>query len=625
MILFDGTVREFDDLIASNELVPRLREAWLLERGSPARSNEIRSWQNSLPRLAGVCRLAGLRDQQLMLEYRLPRTGRRMDAFLLGASDSGDRGFIIELKQWETTQPSDGEFVVTWVGGTNKPTLHPSIQAYDYQRFFEQGCEGFDPDAWPLRSAVFLHNYQLAGTDALLDPKFAEAVRLAPIFDEGGARALATTLAAWIPKAPGAAILQAARDPRLRPSKKLMECVGKAATGHEAFVLLDNQKVALSEILAAAKRATHLSKGTAVIVSGGPGTGKSAVAVQALGQLAKKHLKVNLSFGNAALHKAISRHMPAEARAAITKFWNYRGATELEMDVLLCDEAHRIRSDSNMQWVSQEERSPLAQIDELFNVARVVVFFIDDLQTVRRDDVGSRDLIRSTAAKRGLDVVEVALEAQFRCSGNDAYLSWITDVLGLEETAHPYWIPSSGFEFELVDSPEELRARINEKAQAGASARLMAGYCWPWTDQQTPDGGLVADVKIGQFEMPWNARDNFTKLPKGVPKSIDWATQPGGIDQIGCIYTAQGFEFDYAGVIWGPDLVARGGRLKGDVKGSKDSKAKSAKEDFDRFVRQTYRVLLSRGMKGCYVHITDPETREYVRSRLRAPDVVSGE
>jgi len=213
-----------------------------------------------------------------------------MDAFLLGSSGNKDHGFIVELKQWESTQPSDGEFVVTWVGGRNKPTLHPSIQAYDYQRFFEQGCEGFDPDGWPLRSAVFLHNYQLKVGDALSDPKFSEPMRLAPIFDEGGARGLAAALSSWIPQAPSAAILQAARSPKLRPSKKLMECVGQAAAGHEAFVLLDNQKVALSEILAAASRATRLSKRTAVIVSGGPGTGKSAVAVQALGQLAKKHL-----------------------------------------------------------------------------------------------------------------------------------------------------------------------------------------------------------------------------------------------------------------------------------------------------------------------------------------------
>ncbi|MGZ5227962.1 MAG: DNA/RNA helicase domain-containing protein, partial [Burkholderiales bacterium] len=157
---------------------------------------------------------------------------------------------------------------------------------------------------------------------------------------------------------------------------------------------------------------------------------------------------------------------------------------------------------------------------------------------------------------------------------------------------------------------------IRRRAAEGHSARLTAGFCWKWS--QPKDGRLVDDVVIGDFRRPWNAQPEATRLPKDVPKSHFWATDPRGINQVGCVYTAQGFEFDYAGVIWGPDLVYRKDEGWVGVKtASFDRTVKTAQpEYFIDLVKNTYRVLLTRGMKGCYVFFTDEETRRFVISRL---------
>jgi DUF2075 family protein len=181
------------------------------------------------------------------------------------------------------------------------------------------------------------------------------------------------------------------------------------------------------------------------------------------------------------------------------------------------------------------------------------------------------------------------------------------------------WETDQEFDFDIVDSPNELDALIRHRISEGHSARLVAGFCWPWS-KPLPDGSLIDDVKLPGLELPWNAKPE-ERVAKGIPKSDLWATDPNGKDQVGCIYTAQGFEFDYVGVILGRDLVYRPEEgWVGQPQFSHDSVVKKgAKGDPDRFaelVKQTYRVLLTRGLKGCYVYFQDNQTREFFMSRI---------
>lgn len=119
------------------------------------------------------------------------------------------------------------------------------------------------------------------------------------------------------------------------------------------------------------------------------------------------------------------------------------------------------------------------------------------------------------------------------------------------------WPADDEFDFRVVGSIKELETLIRGKAGERATARLVAGFCWPWSDPDAA-GELEPDVRVGDWSMPWNARAEAGRLAPGIPKSDFWASDPRGIEQVGCVYTAQGFEFDYVGVIFGPDLGSMG-------------------------------------------------------------------
>ena len=312
--------------------------------------------------------------------------------------------------------------------------------------------------------------------------------------------------------------------------------------------------------------------------------------------------------------------MGTRASAQFGYFNGFAVAEAQTFDALICDEAHRIRESSNSRFTRKDERSGVSQVDELMRAAKVSVFFIDDLQVVRPGEVGSSWLIKSAAARSGIPVIEHELEAQFRCGGSETFVGWLENTLDLRQTPFVLLDPSEEFDFDVVDSPEELEALTRARADAGWSARLTAGFCWRWSEP-LPDGSLVPDVKVGDWSKPWNARPDSGRLAKGIPKSNYWASDPNGIDQVGCVYTAQGFEYDYAGVIFGRDLVWRPRKgWIGQPEFSHDSVVKrAAREDLDRFtglVKNTYRVLLTRGLRGCSVYFQDEQTRDFLLSRV---------
>ena len=285
--------------------------------------------------------------------------------------------------------------------------------------------------------------------------------------------------------------------------------------------------------------------------------------------------------------------------------------------MLLVDEAHRITLSPNHQYTKPENRTNMTMVDTLINCAKVTVFFIDDKQAIRSQEIGSTAMIRNAASNFGASIYETELYSQFRCNGSDNYLNWLDQIMYNKQiTSH---FKSEEFDFKIFDNPQDLYDAIKEQNdKESQTARLCAGFCWPWSDKTDENGDLLKEVKIGSFAMPWETKDTIKPRPKGYVQWYEWAYKPEGIKQVGCIYTAQGFEFDYIGVIVGKDLRydKETGVLYTDITATKDPTLKRSKEGFDDYVRNIYRVLMSRGMKGCYVYFCDNDVAEYFQQMM---------
>nr|WP_221629413.1 DNA/RNA helicase domain-containing protein [Humibacillus xanthopallidus] len=289
-----------------------------------------------------------------------------------------------------------------------------------------------------------------------------------------------------------------------------------------------------------------------------------------------------------------------------------------DLDCLILDEAHRIRETSVSRYTRKELRSVgRPQIHELLSAAKVPVFLLDEHQVVRPGEMGTVDDIEAHAKALGLKVEHINLNDQFRCGGSEVFVDWVLRLLGLKPGGPIEWKGDDGFHVSVADTPEELEHVLATWQGDGYSARMAAGYCWPWSDPR-PDGSLVNDVQIDGWSRPWNLRGD--RSVGGAPPAALWASDPAGFGQVGCVYTAQGFEYDHAGVIIGPDLVWRDGRWRAVREANRDpdfrNRIKVTDQEFDRLVRNVYKVLLTRGMQSVTIYSTDPQTREYLRSLI---------
>lgn len=368
-----------------------------------------------------------------------------------------------------------------------------------------------------------------------------------------------------------------------------------------------------------AARTSHaLPAKSAIIIKGGPGTGKSVIALNLMAQLSSLGLNAHYVTGSRAFTSTLREIVGRRASQQVKYFNGYQEAQRGEVDVMICDEAHRIRITSNQRFTPAARRSKKPQIDELLHASKVGVFFVDDRQVVKPDEIGSSTYIKDAAIAAGVNIQEFELEAQFRCGGNAGFINWIDNTLELERTANVLFNDAEEYEFRIASSPEELEGWIRSRASEGKTARVTAGFCWRWSKPRS-DGSLVEDVTIGDFARPWNARPEAGKLADGIPPAPLWAYAPEGIEQIGCVYTAQGFEFDYVGVIFGKDLVYRPEqKWICHKQESSDSQVKRSKHRFLELVKNTYRVLLTRGMRGCYVYFQDKDTENFFRSRIES-------
>ena len=621
--LWAGPTTEFVEKASQNTIAETLRAEFERLRGFQPSPSELRSWRNSLRALANAVERAGLRDHGICLELQVPLSSCRIDALLTGKDEHGrERAVIVELKQWDDALASlVPECVGVMYGGRIRDVLHPSAQAGQYRTYMTDTHSAFHDGAIGLSACSFLHDFVHDPTSELLSERHADLLGVYPLFAGDRVTELIDFLWDKLGAGGGLPVLDRVVRGGYRAHKRLLDHTAAMIRGEPSYVLLDGQRVAFNTIVAGVAQAHELGTKAVFVVRGGPGTGKSVLALNLVAELSAHGYTTHHATGSAAFTTTVRKIVGPKAAQQFKFFNSYLNAEADLLDVLVCDEAHRIRHHSWNRFSKARAEDPdRPQVDELLSVARVSVFFIDDLQAVRKGEIGNSDAIERLAAEMGAEVHDLPLDAQFRCGGSDGFVRWVENTLHIRRTANHLWPGDPSFEFDVVDSVEELDAVIRAKNTANETARLVAGYCWPWSSPD-PEGILPADVAIGEWSMPWNAKPDAGRLAPGVPKSHLWASEAGGTEQVGCVYTAQGFEFDHVGVIFGRDLVHRPGQgWVGRREFSYDSGAKKGTSDaeFLALVKNTYRVLLTRGLKSCTVYFQDELTKQFVLSRLDA-------
>src|ERR1700736_2726885 len=553
MRLYSGTTKSLIEDSTYNRIATKLKDAFFLEfRYQPAVA-EVNSWNNSLRALSQVFQTASLLDHGVLLELQLPLTSKRLDCLVTGYDRKKvPNAVIIELKQWSGCKGASGKNeVATFVGGNIRDVLHPSVQAGQYMTYLTDCHTAFQGhNRITAHACSYLHNYNPPKDDPLFLPQFAEQISRFPVFTADNVPDLTSFLNKRIREGDHGAVSAAVEQSKYHPSKKLLAHVAELIKGNPQYVLLDEQLVVYDKVVDAARNGANTRKKVVIIVRAGPGTGKSVIAMNLLGDLSAMGLNSHYVTGSKAFTTTIRQIVGSRAAAQIRYFNSYVDADVDVIDVMIADEAHRIRETSNNRFTPKVKQSKLAQIEELLKASRTAVFFIDDKQVVRPGEIGSVAYIKAGAEKLSCDVKEFELEAQFRCSGSEAFVSWINNTLGIERTPNVIWNEDHEFEFKIMTSPLMLEDAIKEKAQQGSTARLTAGFCWPWSDPKS-DGTLADDVVIFACSRAGDAKSGSRSLAPGIPKESLWAYESEGLNQVGCVYTAQGFEFDYVGIIFG--------------------------------------------------------------------------
>ncbi|MBQ9061372.1 MAG: DUF2075 domain-containing protein [Eubacterium sp.] len=624
MIVYEGVKSSFLQSVEYDEIAIEIEQNILEKMGRHTPKSEFRSWENSLTYMYKVLNDTQIPDDAgIAIEYNIPQTSKRVDFLISGYNAQEKEGVaIVELKQWETIRPVESmdALVETFTGGANRTVVHPSYQAWSYAQLIRDYNAVVHDNEISLNPCVCMHNYIRHESDPIDLERYAPYYEEAPVFTKGQLASLRDFIRKIVVKGDNKEILYRIEQGKIRPSKSLQNAIASMLKGNREFIMIDEQKVAYENILRFSEQSQKDFKKRTVIVRGGPGTGKSVIAVNLLAELTQRDQLVQYVSKNSAPRDVYKQKLKGAIKvSSIDNMFKGSGTfTETGCNMihtLLVDEAHRLNEKSGMFHNKGEN-----QIKEIIHSAFCSVFFIDESQRVTMDDIGSVEEIRKWAGEEGSAVYEMELLSQFRCNGSDGYLAWLDHTLGIRDTAN-YDLEGIDFDIRVLDTPQEVRKLIVEKNQAANRARILAGYCWEW-DKKQANNTDYHDIRIGDFEMSWN-------LNSGAP----FAVSDTSVNEIGCIHTSQGLEFDYVGVIIGDDLRYENGAvvtdftkrartdqsLKGIKKLYKEDPEK-AEARADEIIRNTYRTLLTRGMKGCYIYCTDDGLRDYLRDRLSAYD-----
>lgn len=637
MLVYVGDKKQFLHDVRTNAIDRKVEEQLAKKLTMHVGNSEKQAYINSLTHMQNILLDPEIpEDVGVAVEFSIPNTSKRVDFILSGLDESNQHNaVIIELKQWSRVAPLESveqllvaqdepeiRHVRTFLGGGLQTVVHPSYQAWSYRKLISDYNANVEEIPIGLASCAYLHNYYSAGKqDPLLMPYFKDCLNEAPLFCRSDAEKLCSFIKKYIRKGDATQTLYYIENGNIRPSKSLQDSLVSMLKGNREFTLIDEQKIVYEQILSLSRKSFQDGRKRVFIVNGGPGTGKTVVAINLLVQLTKENQVCAYVTKNRAPRSVFEQKL-RNGKFKTTNISNlfmnsgaFTKSNSNQFGTLIVDEAHRL----NKRTQNGPTKTGEDQIKEIINAAACSVFFLDEDQRVTAQDYGNRETILSLAQEAGAEIQEGELVSQFRCGGSDGYLSWLNYVLDIhKETANPI-LDGIQYDFRVLDDPVELRNVIVEKNAKDNKSRLVAGYCWNWISKSNPNG--PDDIVLGDFSMKWNLSSDGT-----------YAISPGSINQVGCIHTTQGLEFSYVGVIIGDDLRYENGRVITDFSkrartdkslhgliGDARNGVQSAIKEVDTLIRNTYRTLMTRGMKGCYIYCTDKALSAYLKSKISTP------
>lgn len=619
MIVYSKTKLEFVKEVFRGTIASEIESLLLREVGIHSPASHIASYQNSMEFMRTI-----LQDDPeipddvgVAIEYVIPNTSKRIDFIISGLNNEGNStAVVIELKQWSEAQLTEMDGIVqTKLQGRLVDTNHPSYQALSYVSLLNDYNAYIQDSKSHLQPCAYLHNY--SSDNILTDKRYKKYVDAAPIFFKTDRENLQNFIKKYVRRGDNGKFLYQIDNGEIRPSKHLASSMKNMLNGKQEFVLIDDQKIAFETCLMLANRSVKGDK-TTIIIEGGPGTGKSVIAINLLSEFINQKPRNSAVYvtRNSAPRKVYQYMLSGSfTQNEISNLFMGSGkfidAKANTFKVLIVDEAHRLNEKSGMF-----NNLGVNQIKEIVNASKCSIFFVDDNQAVTLKDIGEKAELALIAKTCGSKVHYLSLSSQFRCNGSDGYLAWLDNTLGIKETAN-YSYDNQDY-FQVISSPKELHDNILKLNDQNNRSRVIAGYCWKWVSKKNPE---LYDINIDDYHARWNL-DKHGQA---------WIVHPDSVSEVGCIHTTQGLELDYVGVIIGPDMVARNGQLMTDytkragtdqsLKGLK-AKIKTDPEYYekkaDQIIRNTYRTLLTRGMKGCFIYCTDPETQIYFKNRIQS-------
>lgn len=622
MIVYQSTKDGFLNDVLSNDIDTIIHNAYFERLGRHTSQNEVLSWSNSMMYMNNILTDPEIpKDAGISIEFQIPLTSKRIDFIITGLDQSEkEQVIIIELKQWSKAKLTNKDAIVkTHFQYGESETAHPSYQAWSYAAMIRDYNQTVQEEKISLIPCAYLHNY--SPDNVITNPFYRDHFTKAPVFLKPDALKLRDFIKNHVKYGDNKDILYKIENGRIRPSKQLADSLASLLKGNQEFIMIDDQKIVYETAISLSKRVKP-DKKQVLIVEGGPGTGKSVVAINLLVELTKLGQVTKYISKNAAPRAVYSEKLTGTKKK--TEINNLFGGTgtfyEIKKntyDTLIVDEAHRLNKKSGLY-----QNLGYNQVLEIIDASKFSIFFIDDDQRIHIKDIGSKKQIETWAKSKRAQISHLKLSSQFRCNGSDGYLAWLDNTLQKRETAN-YLLSQEDFDFKIFDDPSELRQQIEEKNRINNKSRLVAGYCWDWLSKKNP---TVKDVIIPEFNfmMKWNLQKDGST----------WIIAEDSINEVGCIHTCQGLELDYIGVIIGNDLRFENGKIITDIsrRSLNDNSIKGIKRLLnenpeegsiiaDQIIKNTYRTLMTRGMRGCYVYCCDKELAKHFKNHIQTEDI----
>ena len=607
MILYCSSVDKFINDVNDKRIINILNNSMKENLYHYTSESEKISWGNSLEYMSNVISNSKIpNDCTVVLEYNLPISSSRVDLVISGYDEfNREKILLFELKQWSKVEIVENSDILleTYVGNGLRKVVHPAYQVLTYKDLLCDYNKYIQNNNVVVVPCVVMHNYSM--DEIINSEKFSGITSDVNLFYKDDFGKLINFLNDSFFSGDDSKIINNIDNSDFCPSKKLQDTISDLMLGKECFKLLDNQMVVYDQLL---KDINSVEKSVSII-EGDPGTGKSVLAINLLTEMIKNGKMAQYVSRNTAPRAVYSFNLKGTMNKnnidnLFKTSGSYTSVDKEIFDCLIVDEAHCLTEKSGLFNNYGEN-----QVKEIIASSKHAIFFIDENQRVHLNDIGTINEIEKWSKIFNRKIKKYSLTSQFRCNGSNDYLNFVDYILDIKENFDG---KLNNYEFQVCDSPEELRNIIVKKNNLYKS-RILAGYCWNW-DKKEIDNSNYHDIKIDDFEISWNLGAKQTY-------AID-----DSINEAGCIHSVQGLEFDYVGVIIGPDLMYDGNKIitnfhnhastdpsfKG-IKKLEKTNPKHANILADELIKNAYRVLLTRGIKGCYVYCVDKNLNKYYK------------